>query len=76
MDDLTAAEAAEGGHAEILELLHELDCPWDGRTCAAAARGGHLALLQWARGKGCQVSAGRRAGRGGPGGRGTPSAED
>ena len=70
MDELTAAEAAEGGHAELLELLHELDCPWDGRTCAAAARGGHLALLQWARGKGCQVSAGRRAGRGGRGGGG------
>ena len=47
----TCANAAHGGHLEVLKWARENDCPWDGRTCAFAANGGHLELL--ARENGC-----------------------
>ena len=34
--------AAENGHLEVLEYLHENGCPWDKWTCNCAAKNGHL----------------------------------
>ena len=39
---MTCANAAKGGHLEILQWARENDCPWDSSTCSYAASGGHL----------------------------------
>jgi hypothetical protein len=46
------AEAAWGGHLEVLKWLCEKNCQRDNFTCSRAAMGGHLATLQWLRSKG------------------------
>jgi len=63
----TCANAAEGGHLEVLKWARENGCPWDERTCANAAEGGHLEVLKWARENGCPWDEGRaRTRRGRP----------
>jgi hypothetical protein len=53
-DKNTCAYAAEGGHIEELQWLHEIGCPWDGRKCCSAvAKGGHIEVLKWLRTNGC-----------------------
>ena len=47
------AQAAEGGHLEVLRWAREHHCPWNEVTCYYAAAGGHLDVLQWARAHGC-----------------------
>ncbi len=46
--DNTCAEAAGGGHLEILKWARANGCEWDSETCESAARGGHLDVLKWA----------------------------
>lgn len=53
LDENTCAQAAGGGHLEVLQWLRENQVPWDASTCSMAARGGHLELLKWARENGC-----------------------
>ena len=50
---MTSADAAFGGHLEVLKWARENDCPWDEETCAGAAAHGHLEVLKWARANGC-----------------------
>jgi hypothetical protein len=50
---VTCADAAGGGHLEVLKWARENDCPWDELTCVSAAKHGHLEVLQWARTNGC-----------------------
>ena len=52
-DASTCANAAKGGHLDVLKWARENHCPWNEDTCANAAKGGHLDILEWARGKGC-----------------------
>jgi len=52
-DESTCAEAAKGGHLEVLQWARANGCPWDWRTCMYAAQNGHLEVLQWARANGC-----------------------
>ena len=47
------ANAARGGHLEVLQWARENGCPWDDETYAWAARGGHLDILNRARESGC-----------------------
>jgi hypothetical protein len=46
---VTCADAALGGHLEVLKLARENHCPWNLMTCAYAAQDGHLEVLKWAR---------------------------
>tara|TARA_B110000459_G_C16382740_1_gene390586 strand:- start:389 stop:757 length:369 start_codon:yes stop_codon:yes gene_type:complete len=45
--------AAEFGHLEVLQLLHENGCPWKEETCAMASSSGKLEVTQWLRTNGC-----------------------
>ena len=47
------ANAAGGGHLEVLKWARANGCPWDEATCAWAAKYGHLEVLKWARENGC-----------------------
>ncbi len=48
------ANAAEGGHLEVLQWAQSQGCLWDEEnSCHEAARGGHLEMLQWLRSQGC-----------------------
>ena len=49
----TCAEAARGGHFELLQWAHENGCPWGKKTCEAAADNGQLEVLKWLRANGC-----------------------
>ncbi len=51
---LVCADAALGGHLEILQWLRANDYPWAENTCSSAAEGGHLEILKWARTNGCR----------------------
>ena len=42
------AEAAKGGHLEVLKWARAHCCPWDQWTRQLAEEEGHLELLQWA----------------------------
>ncbi len=67
-DEETCANAARGGHLELLQWARVTGCPWNGQTCLGnAARGGHLEVLQWLKSKGCpwDRAAGSYAARGG-----------
>ncbi|QDZ24142.1 hypothetical protein HOP50_12g66800 [Chloropicon primus] len=55
-NEWTCANAAQGGHIEILQWLRSEGCPWDEQTCAAAAYKGQLHCLQWLREQGCPWS--------------------
>ena len=51
---LACAEAAWGGHADVLQSLLRVPGAQAGRsTAAAAAAGGHLGVLRWLREQGC-----------------------
>ena len=52
-NEKTCAEAAVGGHLEVLQWARENGCPWNEWTCGWAALLGHLEVLQWARQNGC-----------------------
>jgi len=52
-DKRVFAYAAGGGHMEIIQWLHERQCPWNEEACLAAARFGHLEVLQWLRARDC-----------------------
>jgi hypothetical protein len=45
--------AADRGHLEILQFLHQHGFPWNTIVCENAAEGGHLEVLQWLRANGC-----------------------
>ena len=47
------ADAAQGGHLEVLQWARANGAPWDAMTCRYAALCGHLEVLQWARANGC-----------------------
>ena len=47
------ANAAEGGHLEVLKWLRAEGCPWDARVCANALEGEHLEVLEWLLAEGC-----------------------
>jgi hypothetical protein len=49
----TCAEAALGGHLDILKFLKESNCSWDKDVCSYAALGGHFEILKWARANNC-----------------------
>lgn len=66
-DEIAPAEAAKGGHVEIVFWARANGCPGDGaKTCAGAAEAGNLPLLQYLRAKGAawgeKVCAGAAAG--------------
>jgi len=44
----TCANAALGGHTEVLKWARENGCEWTSQTCANAAAYGHLEILKWA----------------------------
>ena len=52
-DEKTCANAADGGHLEVLQWARANGAPWDKITNNNAAHGGHLEVLQWARANGC-----------------------
>ena len=52
-NEKTCADAAEGGHLDVLKYLHENGCPWNEKTCESAAEYGHLDVLKYARENGC-----------------------
>jgi len=52
-DTSVCAEAARGGHLELLAYLRECGFAWNERTCSEAIRGGHLDVLRFARTHGC-----------------------
>ena len=56
-DERTSANAAYGGHLEVLKWAvgHGLVNyrSWNTDTCAYAAQGGHLEVLKWARAHDC-----------------------
>ena len=54
----TSANAALGGHLEVLKWLRSNGCPWSEGTWEAAAQGGHLEMLKWLRESGCPWSEG------------------
>jgi hypothetical protein len=41
--------AASSGRVDILDLLHEHNCPMSSGACYAAAKGRHLEALKWLR---------------------------
>ena len=47
------ADAAMGGHIEVLKWLRAEGCPWDQWTCFFAVHQGHVEILRWARKNGC-----------------------
>ena len=47
------ADAAMGGHIEVLKWLRAEGCPWYYETCLFAVDKGHVELLRWARENGC-----------------------
>ena len=55
MNERACANAADGGHLEVLQYLRsgETPCKWDNRTCLQAAKRGHLRVLHWALANGC-----------------------
>ena len=53
-DRWTCANAAGGGHLEVLKWARANNCPWDKWTCTSATDRGHLDVLQWARDNGCK----------------------
>ena len=53
----TCANAARGGHLDVLRWARENGCAWNANTCAFAAEGGHLEVLRWARENGCEWDA-------------------
>ena len=48
-DEETCAQAAYGGHLQVLQWARANGCPWNAETCYRAAKGGHLEVLHWAR---------------------------
>ena len=52
-NEWVSAEAALGGHLEVLKWLREQGCPWNAKVCAQAAKGGHLEVLKWLREQDC-----------------------
>ena len=48
------AEAALGGHLEILKLFREKNYEWNHDVCSYAALNGHIEILEWARKQGCE----------------------
>ena len=38
-------QMARNGNLELLKVLHEKGCPWNGYTCSTAAENGHLECL-------------------------------
>ena len=50
---MACAEAAEGGHLEVLKWLRAEGCPWDEDACTEAAWYGRLEVLKWLRDNGC-----------------------
>jgi len=48
-DSKTCADAARGGHLDVLKWARENGAPWNEQTCANAAAGGYLEVLKWAR---------------------------
>ena len=53
-EDIVTANAARGGHLEMLKYARVHGCAWTVHTTAAAARGGHLETLRWAHEHGCE----------------------
>ncbi|KXZ48851.1 hypothetical protein GPECTOR_25g436 [Gonium pectorale] len=54
--DASLFESAAGsGSVELLELLRERGCDWDGRAYAEAARFGHEEVLEWLAERGCPI---------------------
>lgn len=35
-------DAARGGHLQVLQFIHNSECPWNSLTCSSAAGKGHL----------------------------------
>lgn len=66
-DSEPCVAAADHGFLEVLQLLHELGCPWSVGVCTAAAQRGDLPLLRWAHEHGCPWSAETTKAAGDPG---------
>ena len=49
----TCANAAKGGHLEVLKWARENGCKWDEYTCQFAAEQGHIKVKDWAKENGC-----------------------
>src|SRR5690606_2355299 len=47
------ASAAENGHLEMLQYLHENGCPWDREAFSNAVKNGHLQVVQYLHENGC-----------------------
>ena len=47
--EAAVAQAAKGGHFEVMQWLRQNGCPWSSTTCYLAAEGGHLDILKWVR---------------------------
>eukprot|EP00953_Heterococcus_sp_UTEX-ZZ885_P014120 8037-Heterococcus_DN1.PRE.4 len=53
------AEAAAGGHLELLRCLHESGCPWNlGAICARAVESGSIEVLQYLKREGAVFNEG------------------
>jgi hypothetical protein len=50
------AEAAHGGHFEMLKWLRDEGYTWERHTCSLAAKEGHWEVLKWAVENGCPLS--------------------
>ncbi len=46
------AEAAWGGHLEVIKWLRANGCEWNEWTCINALAGGHAEVFKWARDNG------------------------
>jgi|TARA_B110000459_G_C16457452_1_gene423610 hypothetical protein len=51
-DEKMCAEAAWGGHFEVLQWARANGCPWDTSTCSKAEERGHDHVLEWAKANG------------------------
>ena len=52
----TCAEAASGGHLDILQWLHDNEFPLNKKVCSRAALSGHLEIIKWAYNNDCSWS--------------------
>ena len=52
-DERTYANAAMGGHSDVLKWARANGCPWDKEMCSFAVRKGDMKILEWLRENGC-----------------------
>lgn len=56
LDEHTLAQAARGGHFDLVKELCEEGCRWDWKVTAAAAQLGRMDMLEWLYEEGCEIN--------------------